>query len=204
MTRLFYIGIAVVAAVGLAAPGAWASVPDGGYSDVQWINLVDDTTALICPTGDGSYLDVFVKDQFNAPIGGVLVQATFDGAEIYLVSPCEDYTDINGHAALYIYGGTDGSSGEQTVTSGTKVDCLGVTLYENDKDFLSPDMSQAVGSGNYVEGLDFAMFAIDWLSQVDGSRSNFNRARESNPSPPPDDFAVGGLDYSILALHWLH
>ncbi|KPJ59516.1 MAG: hypothetical protein AMJ46_10895 [Latescibacteria bacterium DG_63] len=199
MAKLFYVGVAVVVALGLAVPSAWASVPDGENSDVQWINLVNDTTALICPAGDGSYLDVYVKDQFNAPMGGVLVQVAFDGAEIYLASPCQGYTDVGGHVALYIYGGTDGTAAEQTVTSGTKVECLGVTLYQNDKDFLSPDMSQGAGSQNVVEGLDYSIFAGDWLSFVAGSRSNFNRLCNEAGGE-----CVGGLDYSIFATHWLH
>ncbi|UCF78937.1 MAG: hypothetical protein JSW03_01325, partial [Candidatus Eiseniibacteriota bacterium] len=66
MTRLFCVAI-VVAAVSLAAP-VWASVPSVDNSTVLWVNLVNDTTAMICPTGDASYLDVTVKDQFNAPM----------------------------------------------------------------------------------------------------------------------------------------
>ncbi|UCF77831.1 MAG: hypothetical protein JSW03_06880 [Candidatus Eiseniibacteriota bacterium] len=199
MTKLFYIAIATVVALGLAVPAAWASVPSVDNSTVLWVNLVNDTTAMICPTGDASYLDVTVKDQFNAPMAGVLVEASFDGAEIYLVSPVSGTTDISGHVNLMIYGGTDNSAGEQTVTSGTEVTCLGVTLYSNDKDFLSPDMSQAPGSENVVEALDYGIFAVDWLSFEEGSRSNFNRLCNEAGGE-----CVGGLDYSIFAAHWLH
>jgi hypothetical protein len=168
------------------------------------MNLVNDTTAMICPDAvlpvdtDLSYLQVNVRDQFNAPMGGVQVDATFDGAEIYLTGPVTGFTDGVGDVTLNIYGGTDGTAVEQTVTSGTEVTCLGVVLYSNDKDFLSPDMSQAPGSENKVEGLDYAIFAGDWLSTEDGSRSNFNRAVEGTPP-----VAVGGLDYGIFAGHWL-
>jgi hypothetical protein len=170
------------------------------------MNLVDDTTAMICPDAvapvdtDLSYLQVNVRDQFNAPMGGVQVDATFDGADIYLTGPVTGFTDGLGDVTLYIYGGTDGSAAEQTVTSGTEVTCLGVVLYSNDKDFLSPDMSQAPGSENYVEGLDYAMFAANWLSGLFGSRSNFDRAWDDAPT---NTVAVGGLDYAIFALHWL-
>lgn len=202
MTRLFCVAI-VVAAISVAAPFAWASVPDPGYSTVTWMDIPlsapDDTVAMICPSGDASWLDVNVRDQFNAPLGGVLVEATFDGADIYLVSPVSGYTDASGDVDLLIYGGIDNTAQQQSITSGTVVTCLGVTLYSNDKDFLSPDMTQAPGSENVVEGLDFSMFALDWLSVLEGSRSNFNRTNEGPPT-----VAVGGLDYSIFALHWLH
>ena len=198
MTRLFCVAI-VVAAISVAAPFAWASVPDPGYSTVTWINLTDDTTAMICPAGDASYLDVNVRDQFNAPMGGILVEAAFDGADIYLVSPVSGYTNGSGDVTLTIYGGVDASAGEQSPTSGTEVTCLGVTLYSNDKDFLSPDMSQAPGSENVVEGLDYSLFAADWLSFVEGSRSNFNRLCNESGGE-----CVGGLDYAIFATHWLH
>ena len=198
MTRLFCVAI-VVAAVSLTAPSAWASVPDPGYSTVTWQLLADDTTAMICPACDASYLDVVVKDQFGIAMGGVPVEATFDGAVIYLKTPSTGNTDGSGYVKLDVCGGTDGSGGEQTVTSFTKVTCMGVTIYENDKDFLSPDMSQGVGSENVVEGLDYTIFAGDWLSFLPGSRSNFNRLCNEALGE-----CVGGLDYAIFAQHWLH
>ncbi|KPJ61664.1 MAG: hypothetical protein AMJ46_00880 [Latescibacteria bacterium DG_63] len=201
MTRLFCVAI-IVAAVSLAAPVAWASVPDPGYSTVGWVNVYPayaDSTVMICPAGDASYIQVNVRDQFNAPMGGVLVQASFSSGNIYLVSPVEGNTDTYGDVTLTISGGIDNTGGETSITSATTVTCLGVTLYSNDRDFLSPDMTQATGSENKVEGLDYSIFAGDWLSFNDHSRSNFNRLCNESGGE-----CVGGLDYSIFALHWLH
>ncbi|KPJ59632.1 MAG: hypothetical protein AMJ46_10490 [Latescibacteria bacterium DG_63] len=200
MSERFLIAVVVGSAVGLSAFTLWADVPDPGYSDVQWGNTVDDTTVMICPSCDASYMQVYVKDESNSPVVGVLVSASFGSPSVHLVGPVEGYTDPSGYVELNICGGLDASTVEQSVSSSITVMCLGVTLYYSPaKDVLSPDMCQGPFSVNIVEALDFAVFATDWLSLRPGSRSNFNRLCNESGGE-----CVGGLDYSIFASHWLH
>ncbi len=196
MTRLFCVAI-VVAAVSLAVP-VWASVPDPGNSTVAWVNLRPNTdAALICPSGDGpTYLDIVVRDQFNAPMAGVLVEATFDDPPVSLVSSCSGFTNGVGALTLTPAGGVECSGADSTARlSSTTVTCLGVVLYSNDRPFLSPDMN----ADGTVEGLDYSIFASDWLDTIMTARSNFD-----GMCPGASGECVEGLDYSIFSVHWLH
>jgi hypothetical protein len=81
MAKKFFL-VAVLAAALLSSTAlfARASVPDPANSscDLEWeyLNVANPTpVVVVCPSGDGSALagSIIVKDQFNAPMGGVAV-----------------------------------------------------------------------------------------------------------------------------------
>jgi hypothetical protein len=225
MKKSLYVAVAVVAALGLIASVAGASVPDPANSIVQWRNLIpgwvgatsdpETVAVFIAPLGQGhagltdptqqSYLEVWVRDQFNAAMGGVQVDATFDGDSLLLSAPgnvVTGFTDGSGYVKLVptgsvireIFGIRDAEE------SGLEITCLGVSLYQNQTPFLSPDMTsnpptEPIGC---VGGLDFAILAADWLSFNPACRSNLNRKCNEAGGQ-----CVGGLDYAPFAQHWL-
>lgn len=202
MTKLLCIVVVVVAALALAAPHADASVPDPGYSQAGWLNFPG--TVLFCPAGDGSYIDVVVKDQFNAPMGGqnVNVNVVIDCPDLVWCSPpgapgwlpdTTLITDVNGHCDLYFPGAGRHTPDTLCCDISTTIVCLGVTLFDEDLYLTSPDMTQS--DPLFVGGLDFSIFALDYLS---------NSCRCDYDGTPEGAWNVGGLDFSIFALHWLH
>lgn len=201
MAKLFYVGVVAALAVALVAPQAWASVPDLGYS-TTWKTVPG--TIMFCPAGDGSTLDIEIRDQFNMAMGGVLVNVTVDIDCPDLVC-CVDLptwlpdttftTDVNGRVPIITFPcGRHQPDDTTCCTIDTQVSCLGVTLFSGTYDLTTPDMTQAPGppsSALYVEGLDYSIFAGDWLSER--CRTDYNA-----------DGDVEGLDFSIFAGHWLH
>jgi hypothetical protein len=168
----------------------------------------DTVAVFMCPNKDGhpmqnsaSYLDVTVRDQFGAPMPGVLVEATFADS-VYLENPCTGTTDGAGHVLLYPEGGVIRKNvltvpqeiDSLAYVSTTTVTCMGVTIYQNPRPFLSPDYN---GDG-VVEALDHAYFSRDWLSRDPESRSNFTRDCEL------DGTCVEARDATVFTLHWLH
>lgn len=195
MTRLFCVGI-VLAGVMLAIP-ALAAIPNPDNCVVFWAGgfEVPDTISYICPAGGRSYLDVTVKDQFDLPISGQLVTATFGNTNVLLKSLCQGYTDSNGKVTLYVFGGLIASS-SVAIRSTVLVSCMGQTLYTNDRMFTSPNMNgiQPDPPGiQIVDPLDFSILGADWLMTGCSFRSDFN-----------GDCQVEGLDFSIFGADWLH
>ncbi len=189
MTRLFCVGI-VVAAVLFAVP-ALASVPYPANCTVAWFQpVVGDTLILVCPQGDATKLDVTVKDQFNLPIAGQVVTATFASGNVVVSGAISGITDASGYVRLTIKAGLNASLGkEPRVSSSYTVTCMGVILKTATTSLVSPDMN---GDLN-VEALDNAMFAADYLSTGGSLRSDYN-----------DDKTVEALDNAIFAAHYLH
>ncbi|KPJ59631.1 MAG: hypothetical protein AMJ46_10480 [Latescibacteria bacterium DG_63] len=196
MAKLFYVGVVAALALGLVAPQGWASVPDVGYS-TTWEGIPG--SILFCPNGDGSTLEIEIKDQFNAPMGGVLV-------DVHLAIDCPDLaccvdlptwlpdttftTDTAGKVPIVTFPcGRDQAADTACCTIQTQIVCLGVTLFSGTYNLTTPDLSQS--EPLYVSGTDYSIFALDWLK--DRCRSDYNA-----------DGIVEGLDYSIFALHWLH
>ncbi len=165
---------------------------------------------LVCPDGDGpSTIWVCLKDGMGMPMPGVTVQANFASAAgcHFTCKAVTGVTDAAGHATLIICGGLDVPTPPccNVVTSVTAVG-VGVVPYwtlccppgglgpfpdDGGMEWLSPDMTQAVGSSLLVEGLDYSIFAGDWLTAA--CRSDYDC-----------DGTVAGLDFSIFAIHWLH
>ncbi|MFH0778439.1 MAG: hypothetical protein V2A71_07380 [Candidatus Eisenbacteria bacterium] len=187
MTRLFCV--AIMAAVLLAAP-AWASVPDPANSSVTWMSLTPNGSAFVCWKGDGSWLDVYVRDQFNAPMNNVLVQVTFpnqvNGTIVLVGGVCQGFTVATGNVQIPIRAGLINPT-PAGMTAGTTVTCLGITLYTNIRGFVSPD----VNGDLTVDPLDYGFFAADYLP-VNGPRSDYD-----------GNTVVDPLDYGIFANHYL-
>jgi hypothetical protein len=206
MTRLFCVGMVLLAVVAVAAP-ALASIPSRDYSTVTWMYLKSDGSAFICPkchTGQTvvSKLDVTVRDQTNKPMPNESVFVYFSSSAVKLgpsyrpLSGCAGKTDVNGYVRLDICGGVavPGPAGTSAISTGTTVKCLDITIYENSTVVRSPDMT----GDKYVEGLDFNILATDWLSTNSICRSNFDAV-----CPGPAGICVEGLDFNILATYWL-
>ncbi|KPJ60594.1 MAG: hypothetical protein AMJ46_06275 [Latescibacteria bacterium DG_63] len=210
MNRLFSILVLLAVTTGIPAAGAWASVPDPVNSGWTWANLeCGFTKAFICPAADSfitSAIFVSVRDQFDAPMPGVLVEASFyDDGCLWLCEPVRSFTQVDGVALLLIYGGLDVSGDTACCVVETEVKCMGVGIPycvhvlpepqvctpTDTREWLSPDMTQGLGSENKVEGLDYAIFSTDWLTA--SCRSDYNC-----------DGEVEGRDYSMFARHWLH
>ncbi|UCF77824.1 MAG: hypothetical protein JSW03_06845 [Candidatus Eiseniibacteriota bacterium] len=216
MKRLLCVMAVTVCVFAMTAPGALASVPYPDNCVVVWQDIEQDAI-ILCPDCDGSYLDITVRDQFNVPMPGVLVQVTFSNVtELVLLQPCEGTTDIGGHVNISPCASLDLHPDSLLVpTSGVTVTCLGVTLVVNPsppvdgpsqfgvqqdpcgpgRPIFSPDFN----NDQCVEGLDFSYFALDWLSCDPCSRSNFDRL-----CPGPDCVCVEALDFAIFAVHWVH
>ena len=143
MSKFFIFLVVLGLALALAQNSAWASVPYPPYCDIEWRDLgCAGTTVFVCPSGDGSWLHVVVVDQFNMPMIGVLVTATFNAScNMYLCSLVQGTTDTNGEVNLPIRAGIDVSGGPACCVVMTTVRCMGVTLYSDARDWLSPDLN---------------------------------------------------------------
>jgi hypothetical protein len=189
MSRLFIFIVVLGVALALAQNSAWASVPYPPNCTVEWRDLVcGGTKVFVCPSGDGSWLHVIVRDQFNQTMIGVLVTATFNAScNMYLCSPVQGTTDTNGEVNLAIRAGLDVSGGPACCGVMTTVRGMNVTLYSDSRDWLSPDLN---GDGGVGEP-DRAIFLADWPSSA--CRSDFDC-----------DGQVGGYDYDIFLEHLGH
>jgi hypothetical protein len=203
MTRLFCVGI-VVAAVLFAVP-ALASVPFPDNCDVTFTgNLAGTGIVLVCPQGDEtggfSALNVTVRDQFNLAIPGQLVTVAFSptlppsppgpgGPGVCVYAAISGTTDAAGFVHLSLPIGTDNTvASAPRVGSGYTVSCMGVTVGTGTVAVMSPDMN----CNPNVDGLDFAMFALEYGLTAPGLKCDFD-----------NDGTVGGLDFALFALHWL-
>lgn len=199
MNRQFWVAMLLVAGVAIATANAWASVPDPMNSTVEWRRLVcNDTKAFVCPAGDGSTMFVTLRDQFNAPMAGILVQASFDAdCDMCVCYVPAAFTDMNGEAYLAMqaglhYPGPLVPDPTPCCVVTTTVRALGVTLHTDTKEWLSPDMTQTPGSECYVEGMDYA--SIAWNTVYYACRSDFNC-----------DGVVDSLnDMTTFQAHWHH
>ena len=187
MTRLFCIGI-VAAAVLFAVP-AFASVPLPANCDVSWYLPVDlDTLILVCPSGDGqTKLDVTIRDQFNLPVTGQIVTASFADARV-IEGAISGVTDANGYVRLALPAGLDCSAGRQPrVYSEWSVSSMGITIRTATTYLVSPDLN---GDG-VVSPLDNALFVNDYGAIVGLQRCDFN-----------GDSSVGPLDNAQFIAHY--
>jgi len=151
---------------------------------------------------------VCAKDAAGAPVEGADVQAHFFEAGGPCLFTCQDVTgetDEAGHAELIICGGLELSGTFNGCPIMTSIICSGVQIpywteccpAGGDGPFgddwgmvwVSPDVTQT--DPLTVAGVDFAIFASDWLT--DHPRSDYNC-----------DGIVGALDFAVFALHWLH
>jgi hypothetical protein len=175
-------------ALGLAESGACA-VPYPPNSDVDWHDLAcGGTKAFVCPLGDGSWLRVVVRDQFNQPMVGVVVVATFTATcSMCLCLPVQGPTDSNGAVNLAIKSGLDVSGGPACCAVTTKVSCIGVVLYSAQKDWQSPDLNGDCA----VNQADDSIVSGDLGSTA--RRSDFNC-----------DGLVDSFDYALFAYHRSH
>lgn len=210
VSKGFLVGATIGFVLFLLVSHAWASIPDPMNSCWGWTYRIGgEARATVCPDGDGSFIVASVRDQYDAPMPGVIVTASFDAnCDMTLCSPVEGITEEMGLAGLFVCAGYDvhnvlADTACCVVT--TRVRCLGVTIphctscpfppagcTETDiREWRFLDMSQATGSACTVEGLDYGIFSYDW--QTSHCRSDFN-----------DDGYVEGLDYSIFSQHWLH
>jgi len=189
MSRFFIFIMILGVALALAQNSAWASIPYPPYCDIEWRDLgCAGTRVFVCPSGDGSWLHVFVVDQFGLPMIGVLVTATFNAScNMYPCSPVQGTTDTNGEVNLAIRAGLNVSGGPACCGVMTTVRCMGVVLYSDSRDWLSPDLN---GDGAVGEP-DRAIFLADRLSSA--CRSDFDC-----------DGLVGMVDYDIFLWHLGH
>jgi hypothetical protein len=217
--KLFFVAVLAATLVSFTAALGWASVPDPANSTVQWNNMIcSDTKVLVCPGcgqlfSDGaggwvmcpaSWLYINVRDQFNAPMGGVAVNVTFDvDCDVHWCGPglpdTTLFTDGSGDISLYVQAGLDRALDTQTdcCVATTTVSVLGVELHSETLEWLSPELEIGVEPG-FVGGLDYTVFTTqDYSTLLNPKplhcRTNYNC-----------DAEVEGLDYSIWALHWLH
>jgi hypothetical protein len=137
---------------------------------VEWRDLVcGGTKAFACPSGDGSWLHVILKDEFLSPLCGVLVTATFNAScSMNLCSSVQGVTDTNGEVNLAIRGGLDVSGGPACCTVTTTVRCMSLILYSAQKDWLSPDLNGDCAVGQ----ADNAIIVADMGSSA--CRSDFD------------------------------
>ncbi|KPJ58469.1 MAG: hypothetical protein AMJ46_14150 [Latescibacteria bacterium DG_63] len=165
---------------------------------VEWRNLVcDDSRAFVCPAcslvppGDtclASWIYVRTTDWFGAPYSGLEIYTQFDATcDMCLCAPVSAVTDDNGEAFLYIRAGLDRAASATCCSVKTRVMCLGVTLFESTKPWLSPDMN----ADSVVDIDDTIILAGDWLTSA--CRSDFNC-----------DGIVDSSDWAIFAAHYGH
>jgi len=194
MTRLFYVMIVTVAAMLLAAP-AWAAVPWPPNCTVEFYNPIDDSVIIICPNGDGTAIDVTIRDQFNQPMSGQVVNVTFDNPLVVLGSPCTGITNAAGFVRLPIKGGVNNPG--PFLCSGKVHVRLFWGLIEIDVEWASYASPDYNGS-QYVDNADYAIFGSHWhINDPIGMAdcvSNFSRG---NPR-------VENADYAIFGSHWHH
>jgi hypothetical protein len=196
--KLLFVAVLAAALVSFTALHGWTSVPDPANCR-SWTGVPG--TIMFCPAGDGSTLDIEVRDQFNAVMPGVLVDVTvdIDCPDLVCCVPLPTWlpdttfvTDGSGRVPIITFPcGRHQPTDTTCCTITTQVRVLGVSLWSGTYDLTTPDMTQATGSALYVEGLDYSLFSGDWLK--DRCRSDYNA-----------DGEVEGLDYSIFSLHWGH
>jgi hypothetical protein len=209
MSRFVLVVAIAACAVALAAAHVrTSSIPSPDYSCWTWYDReCDGERVFLCPAGDGSWMKVSVRDHLNVAMPGCIVTADLSATcDMCLCGTVRAVTDANGCAYLYVCGGLDVSDTTLCCVATTSVQCLAVPIpYYDDgcscdttngdgeaadsdnEPWLSPDLD----GDCVVGGLDFSIFASDWLSGA--CRSDLDC-----------DGTVGGLDFSMFAGHWLH
>ena len=154
----------------------------------NWVGLVDGKV-LVCPKGDGgTYIRAYLGRS------GVIVTAFFWDDCHNQCNAVGGVSGPDGYLSLYLPVGLDVTGGENCCSVRIRLDiATGIFVpYEGNqewdtRDWLSPDMNGDLKVG----GLDYSLWAQDWLSNA--CRSDFNC-----------DGTVDAADYSVLALHWTH
>ena len=176
----------------LAAP-AQAAVPWPPNCTVAWYAPVDDSAIGICPNGDYTYLDVTIRDQFNQPMSGQVVDATFT-APVVLGSLCTGITDVAGFKRLRIKGGVT-NAGPLLLSTVATVKVGAVTIKVMDSKYVySPDYN----ASQYVDNADYAIFGSHWhILDPGGMKDCVSDYSRGNPR-------VENADYAIFGSHWHH
>jgi hypothetical protein len=174
------------------------SVPDPSKTLVEWRGLMcDNATVLVCPRGDGSWIFVRLNDQFGLPVPGVLVSASFaPTCSMYVYAPSAAITDVNGAAYVVIRAGLDRHSWPDSTVCcvvQTSVTALGVTLFNDTRDWLSPDLWPDFPSLGVVEPLDYVWFCWDYMTASCWSDFDCDGVVDTL-----------GADHDIFVSHWLH
>ena len=156
---------------------------------VAWINPVcGGTKALICPNGDGSSLEVTVRDAFNAPISGATVTAALaTSCDTCMCGGVKGTTNGLGVAILTIHMGLDVSAHTACCVVTATVSCMGITLATDTRQWLTPDLD----GDCWVDYQDRDIFWDDW--ETAACRSDFDC-----------DGTVYDGDYSVFMVHWGH
>jgi len=144
MLKVFTVlGAVTMAFFLLTAQITAQSLPWPPHCTAEWRNFVgSDTTVLVCPRGDGSSLHVVLKDQFDTPMLGFLITATFTSScNVCLCSPVQGVTDRQGEVNLTIRGGLGASGGPACCLVKTTLVCSQFTLYSDQRDWISPDLN---------------------------------------------------------------
>ena len=214
MKRLSYFALAVLAAFSLTAQDCLAfeqESPPLVESCWNWGNLVcDNTKALVCPCGGGSYIYAHIVGKYGIPEEGATVTATFEASpDVALCESVSGVTDENGDATLHVCAGLNVTGGTACLAVTTTViatlpdeyweeirwcpecpnddpfdpACRGV----DEREWLSPDMNADLS----VDAADYSIFASDWLENA--CRSDFNC-----------NGRVDAPDWSLFAPHYLH
>jgi len=199
--RLVLVAMILGSTANFIAHSAWASVPYPPYCTVAWECLkCNGTRVMVCPKGDASGIRVLLRDEFYQPVVGALVTASFDAdcdTCLYLSEPVEDMTDVNGEAYLRICAGLDlefppESHHRACLQVVTTVKSMALTLYRDTTEWFSPDMTQRPRSDFHVDMLDYAVWALDYLTSA--CRSDFDC----------DGIVDCRGDINIFATHWMH
>jgi hypothetical protein len=104
--------------------------PSQTYSCVGWQGLIcDSTRVFVCPCGGGSQLHFSIRDQYDLPLEGVEVYATFEtGCRICRCFVQAAVTDQNGEATLVPQMGLDVSDDPGCPIIRTTVKCMSIPV----------------------------------------------------------------------------
>ncbi|MBU1698878.1 MAG: PQQ-binding-like beta-propeller repeat protein [Candidatus Eisenbacteria bacterium] len=172
-------------------------IVDPRHSSAEWRDLlIFEPRALVCPEGDGSWLSVNVRDQYNAPMSGVGVSAIFNADCEMCICDIEDaVTDSSGTAEYHIRAGLDVSPSVDCCVVQTTVECLGVTIpwtaasgaEVDTSEWISPDLT----GDCLVDSADVGIFMTDFGGVA--CRADFDGSG-----------TVSAADYAILIQHEGH
>jgi len=171
-------------------------IPDMVHSHVDWINLECAAgKVFVCPQGDGTTIEISVRDTNNDPIDGAQVVPFFDGTcEGCLCEPISTLTGPGGTVTMTLYGGIDASASPDccviTTTmyiGGQAIPWFATGLPSDTREFISPDLN----GDCVVDVADNAIFTLDFGTNA--CRTDFDC-----------DGFVTAVDFAIFGMHMGH